>query len=211
MTDINLAELCKWATVKANAVAQLSPQHTPRSFFDQLLRQRDYSNCIRLLPHLLPARVAIWWGCQCVWDVFAPVPPANVMKTLQKVTRWAVDPSEDSRLGVGMETASEAHEAMDTSHGCLAVAVRWSSGSLLPPGWPELGPPGYASPRLVSGAILRAAVEREPMEYMEHYRQFLDLGMHLVARRNLWVPAPATIAEPRLEEMFASLTLAAGR
>lgn len=197
-----LKKLCILATVKPAALAQLRPEHTPRAFFDLLLEQRDYSNGIRLFPHLLPARVAVWWGCQCVWSVFAPTPPNDLVRTLQKVVRWVVDPSEANRLALG---PLEPYEAMWTTPGCLAVAVLWSGGSLAAPEWPAIPPPEYGTPRAVAGAVMRAAVEREPMEYMEHYRHFLDLGMHLVARRNLWVPAPAVAVEPRFDEAMAPL------
>jgi hypothetical protein len=94
-----------------------------------------------------------------------------------------VDPTDAHR-----EAARPAagDEPLQTPWGCLRMAVVWSGGSLNDAGLPVVAPADYATPRAVAGAIMLAGVFPDPIHYEERYRQFLDLGLHIAARRNLW-------------------------
>jgi hypothetical protein len=54
------------------------------------------------------------------------------------------------------------------------------------PELPTVAPPPHITALAVGGAVLLACVEREPMQYLEHYRHALDLGVEIARGRLLW-------------------------
>lgn len=187
-------EACAHVPLDDAARGLLRPDQTPRAFLDLLLAHERFADAVRLLPHLLPRRVAVWWGCQCVWDVTRRRGDDDARDTLRRVVRWVLAPGEARRWEV---RPADEQAALKTPHGCLAMAVLWSDGSLAPPALPLVPPPEHLTARLVGAAVLRAAVAVEPMRYEDRYRHFLDLGLHLAARRNLWTQfLPVETATP---------------
>lgn len=168
---------------------------SPRAYLELLLIEELWADAIRFLPHLLPRRGAVWWGCQCLWAALRPEVPAEVNQALRPVLAWIVDPSEENR------EAARPHDrsaALRSPSGCLRLAVTWSGGSLSDPGLPIVAPPPHATARMVSGAVLLAAVQRDAMRYEEKYRRFLDLGLHIAAGKNLWWQPAVEVETDRL-------------
>lgn len=142
-----------------------------------------FADAIRYLADLMPPRVAVWWACQCLWDVVRPHAPEEVRDALTVALQWVVEPSEEHREAA-RPTGPE--EPLDTAWGCLRMAVVWSGGSLNEAGLPVVPPENYATPRAVAGAIMRAALISDSLQQEQRFRQFLDLGLHIADRRNLW-------------------------
>lgn len=179
---LSAVDIAKHVLLQELARRLLRPDLSPRAYFDRLIFHGLWVDAIRIFPHLLPNQSAMWWGCQCLWDVARCGDSAEAKDTLRAVLRWVVNPSEAHRQAAHPVERS----ALKTPWGCLAMAVAWSGGSLSDPGLPVVPPPQPATARMVSGAVLLAAVQREPMRYEERHRRFLDLGLQIAAGQNLW-------------------------
>ena len=159
-----------------------------------VLALRDAELCrdaLRVLPHLLPVRAAAWWGCMCVWESKRNASDDRLILAIEAVHRWIVLPSETNRrtcehfgrvLGLGV------------SPGALAMAVFWSGGSMSAPDLPHVDPPPTLAAQVIAGTIQLAAVERDAVNYLSRYRQFLALGLEIASGRNLWTPS-GTLAD----------------
>jgi hypothetical protein len=181
------AEVAARCYLSKEARQLLRADLTPRAFFDLLVEQGRHADALRFLAQALPKRLAVWWGCLCNWHTARPEPPESVAAALHVAVRWALEPTEANRLAAG-EVGQK--EDCETSAGCLAMAAFWSSGSLTPSHLPAVPVPPDLTGRLVSGAVLLAAVERDAMQFREHYRQFLALGLDVLQGKNLWPPGP---------------------
>ncbi len=183
----NLQQL-ELSEVAQNLLAQaVSPSAYIRALRDQGL----CGDAIRALPHLLPARTAIWWGSLCVWDAQRDSTDPRRHLAMEAVVQWTQLPSETNRrtcehfgrlLGLGVST------------GALAMAVFWSGGSMSAPDLPHVDPPPALAAQVIGGTVQLAAVERDAVHYLDRYRQFLALGLEIASGRNLWTPS-GTLAD----------------
>lgn len=191
-TAADLAGVCSLSP----AAGELARPGLPLArYFDLLLERRLYADAIQALPHRLPRRAAVWWGCLCAWQANRPALAGPAATALAAALRWALEPTEEHRRAA--EGPAQA-AGMTTSAGALAWAAFWSGGSMLSqPDLPPVPPPPHVTAVVVAGAVLLAAVEREPMRFAEHYRLFLGLGLEVARGRLLWAdrgPAPAGLA-----------------
>lgn len=139
----------------------------------KLLQQQDLpEDGLRLLPHLLPRREAIWWGCLCAWEMTRQHEQSSCREALKAACCWVSDPSEANRRAA--QVPADAGN-LTTASSCLAAAVCWS----------EIGA-ADAGARLVVAAVLLAAVERAPLHYAEHCRRFLAMGLQVANGLHGW-------------------------
>lgn len=165
-------------TLSEQAQSLYHPERSCLAYLNLLLANALFADAIRYLPFLLSKREAVWWGCQCVWDAVRPDPLEEARDAIASAVRWVMDPREETRKAV-LENAN-AHQNLQTPWGCLVQAVAWTSGSLTPEHLPIVPPPEQAPARAIVGAVLLAAVQRDPFQRIERYRQYLDLGLKIL-------------------------------
>jgi hypothetical protein len=187
----------------------------PWAFIERLLERELYGDAICFLAQALPKRLAVWWGCECVWHLARPDPPEDVTAALQAAIQWVLDPTEANRRAAPADDRK-------TPAGCLALAAFWSGGSMTPPTLPLVSPPPDLTGRVVGGAILLAAVQRDAPRFREHYREFLALGLELARAQPFWtagtslpetdagVIAPAADEETKVSSVEVESPVAAG-
>jgi hypothetical protein len=149
------ADVAKSVRLSDAALKLLTPNHTPRQFFDVLAVVPALADdAIRFLAMALPKREAVWWGVMCVKDALArPVDPVTA-KAVASAEAWAKDPSEANRRNA--EAAANA-AGYGTAAGSLAAAAFWSGGSITPPSLAPVAPKEELTGVAVAGAVLLAA------------------------------------------------------
>lgn len=164
---------------------------TPQDFVRCLRDKGLAGDALTVLPHLLPHRVAIWWGCLCVWDAHRLQASEPHLLAMEAIVRWVHLPSEPHR-----RTCEHFGRAlgMNISPGALAMAAFWSGGSMSAPGMPHVPPPAGLAAQVVAGALHLAAVQRDAQHYLDHVRQYLAIGLDVAAGRLLWTPS-GTVAD----------------
>lgn len=176
------AEVCAQTELPDDVRGLLREGMMPEAFVQDLRERKLYREALGFVAHWLSARKAIWWGCECLWEVYRPAPPAPVDAGLGAIVRWVLKPVEENRRAVG---ALVEDLGLETPIGSLAYAAFASHGSLIPPGLPEVAaPPGLAAQIVASALLLAAAVD--PARTLECYHTFLTVASTVADDRNLW-------------------------
>jgi hypothetical protein len=185
--------ICRHSAPGDEARALLEEGQAPRPFLDLLIARRLHADAVRFLAHLLPKREAVWWAASCAREAAgAEVAPA-IEAALSKTESWVVDPGEENRRAA--MAAAEAAE-FGTPAGCAALAAFLSGGSLGPPEVAPIVPKDQLCAQAVSGAILLAAVVKEPDRAPEKLARFLERGLEVLEGTNRW-DRPAPPGRPR--------------
>ena len=171
----------------------LAAADAPRQFVCALQHQGLESDALRVLPHMLPHRVSVWWGCLCVWDAQRSQPNETHLLAIESVVRWVLLPSETLR-----RTCEHFGRALGpgVSPGALALAAFWSGGSMSAPDLPHVAPPVELTSQVIGSVLHMAAVERDPLRFADHYRQYLAIGLEVAAGRLLWTVSGTTADRP---------------
>jgi len=185
---VKAAEIAVPAKLNAAAMAALDPNFTPSAFLEELTRQGLHTDAIRFLAHALPKREAVWWACLCVRDSLTPETPPLSVVALQAAEKWVYTANEENRREA--MTRAEA-DGFNTPASWAAVAAFWSGGSMAPPNVPAVPPGETLTAAAVSGAILLAAVQREPERALEKYQRFLEYGVDIANGGNGRKRAPS--------------------
>jgi len=176
VTAARAADLCAHFDLTPEAKALLVDPMPPDLFLDLLIQKGHLLDVIALLAFALPKREAVWWACVCARDVLAPDAPAELDDAIKAAEAWVYKPTEENRRAA-MEKAERA--GFDKPASWAAVGAFWSGGSMAPPAAPVVPPAETLTAKAVSGAILLAAVQREPERAAERHRQFLDDGIDI--------------------------------
>jgi hypothetical protein len=148
---------------------------------------------------LLPKREAVWWACLCAREGcgadLAPAAGAAVLAS----ERWVAEPIEENRRAA-MAAAEAA--TFGTPAGCAALAAFLSGGSLGPPNVEPIPPGEDLTARAVAGAILLAAVVREPEKAPQKFQSFLARGLEVLHGSNRWEDAAPRAQEGRARPDF---------
>lgn len=166
----------------AQAQALLPGEPGVEAFLERLLQAGLYRDGIAFLAQALPPREAVWWACLCVRDAaFDDAPVPAVVSVLEAAEHWVYEPNEyNRRLAMSMaEKAGFANPASWTG-----VAAFWSGGSLAPEGAPVVPPSEDLKGRAVAGAILLAAVHKEPEKMEDKFRLFLARAFDIACGGN---------------------------
>ncbi len=75
---------------------------------------------------------------------------------------------------------------LEAPAGCAAMAAFWSGGSLGPPNVPVVPPGDTLTAHGAGGAVMLAAVKREPEKAAERHRKFIAMGMDVAGGTNRW-------------------------
>jgi hypothetical protein len=169
----------------------LGAEMSPTDYFAILRERRMFADALRFLAHAFPKRVAVWWGCLCVWSVNREAPGEPFEAALRAAVGWVLDPSEENRRAA--EKPGKAAGLGDPAGG-LATAVFLSGGSMTPPELPAVPPPEHMTGKVVGGAVLLAAVKYDASRQRDNYRAFAALGADVLQGQNLWTDKAAADA-----------------
>ena len=169
-------DVCAHFDLSEEAKGLLDDVIAPAAFLELLIEKGHLMDAIRLLAFALPKREAVWWACLCAREMLAQDAPPALDEVIKAAETWVYKPTEENRR-LAMEKAEKA--GFDKPASWAAVGAFWSGGSMAPPAAPVVPPAETLTAKAVSGAILLAAVQREPERAAERHRQFLDDGIDI--------------------------------
>lgn len=169
--------------LSAEAQPLARPGMTPAQLLDLLIEKQHYPDAVHLLAHGLPKREGVWWACVVSRQVGGGTMPAPVAAALKSAERWVHDPTEENRQAAlpSAEAATYGQPA-----GCAALGAFLSGGSLGPPTAPAVPPAEHLTGNAVAGAIILAAVMKEPEKANDKFKAFLTKGIEIGNGRGLW-------------------------
>jgi len=173
------------AELGEEAMALLRPDLHPLDFVALLMEKALFADAVRFIAHALPKREAVWWGWVCARRAAGENPPPKIRAALDATERWVAQPNEDNRRSA-MAAAQKAE--LGTAAGCAGLAAFFSGGSLAPPDAPAVPPGEFLAAKAVSGAVIFAAVAKEPERAPEKFRSFVAQGVEVTNRVKLWEP-----------------------
>jgi hypothetical protein len=176
------ADVAKTVRLSDAAKKLLTPELTPRQYFDALAAVPALADdAIRFLAAALPKREAVWWGVLCVKDAI-PKPAPEGAKAVAAAEAWVREPSEPNR-----RTAEAAANAAGygTPAGCVAAGAFWSGGSIAPASLPAVPPKDELTGVAISGAVLLASIVAAPSPEAAKAR-YLALGADVASGRSKW-------------------------
>ena len=176
------AEICRHATLSAEAAKLLREGMQPRAFLDMLIEKQHFADAVRFLAHSMPKREAVWWACLCGRPEKGAAVQAPVAAAQQAAEAWVADPSDEKRRAAHA-AAQLAGEG--TPMGLTCEAAFFSEGSIGPPEVKAVPPPEGLAATTAANAVILAAVA-EPAKMTVKYRQFLALGQDVAAGKNRW-------------------------
>jgi hypothetical protein len=173
------------AELGEEAMALLRPEMHPLDFVALLMEKALYPDAVRFIAHALPKREAVWWGWVCARRAAGDNPQPKIKAALEATEKWIAQPSEDNRRGA-MAAAQKAE--LGTAAGCAGLAAFFSGGSLAPPEAPVVPPGEFLSAKAVSGAVIFAAVAKEPERAPEKFKSFVAQGVEVTNRVKVFEP-----------------------
>ena len=192
ITAKSAGEVCARFALGDEAKKLLSDSMGVGAFLEKLVAEKQHADAVRLLAHALPKREAVWWALQCASEATGSEPPPAVTAALAATEAWVNSPTEENR-----RAAQPAYEAAElkTPAGCAALAAFMSGGSMAPPNVPAVPPGEHLTAHAASGAVMMAAVIKEPEKAPEKYERFLAKGIEAANKLDLF-KAGATFTAP---------------
>lgn len=157
----------------------------PLDFVALLMEKALYPDAVRFIAHALPKREGVWWGWVCARRAAGENPPAKIRGALDATERWIAQPNEENRR-LAMAAAQKAD--LGTAAGCAGLAAFFSGGSLAPPDAPVVPPGDFLTAKAVTGAVIFAAVSKDPERAPERFRSFVAQGVEVTNRVKVWEP-----------------------
>jgi len=173
------------AELGEEAMALVRGELHPLDFVALLMEKALYADAVRFIAHALPKREAVWWGWVCARRTAGEAPAPRIKGALDATERWIAQPNEDNRR-LAMAAAQKAD--LSTAAGCAGLAAFFSGGSLAPPEAPPVPPGDFLTAKAVSGAVIFAAVAKEPERAPEKFKSFVAQGVEVTNRVKLWEP-----------------------
>jgi hypothetical protein len=175
---------CRAALWNQQAQQLVTDDRRPQEILDSLVAADHLADAIRFFALALPKRSSIWWGTLCAWNAYGAQLTGEDLAALETTLSWLRSPGEINRRAA---EAAGRKASVRRPAGALAMAAFMSGGSISRPDLPFVEPGPQATARLVAGAILLAAVLREPLQYRDHYRQYLAIGLDVAHGRLGWL------------------------
>jgi hypothetical protein len=191
-TGRTLAQLCDAAGLSDEARALLAPGKAPRAFVEALIAAEAYPDAVGVLAHALPRREAVWWAWVCAKRAAGDAPPPAVDALLEATRVWIAEPTDPHRRAVMRQAEAVG---FDTAAGCAGLAAFFSGESLAPPDRDPVPPGEFMAAKAIAGSVVLAAVATEPERAAEKFREYLEQGMVVADKTDLWTP-PAAAARP---------------
>jgi hypothetical protein len=137
------------------AAEDISAAPSPQPSLDFLRGLGDSAtpeDAVTFCAYLLPRRVCVWWGHQCLKNLPDSL-AAQDGSLLELAELWVREPEEDRRyaaLDAGMMAP------VKTPGVWIALGAGWSGGSLAPPGMAPVVPQPFLTARAVNAGVLSA-------------------------------------------------------
>jgi hypothetical protein len=177
------AETTAVAELSEEGVALLRADLQPADYVRLLADNNLFPDAIRFLAHALPKREGVWWAWMCAKRSAGETPAANIKASLDATEKWIAQPTDENRRAA--HAAAEAAQ-YSTAAGCAGLAAFFSGDSLAPPESPAVPPGQFLTAKAVSGAVIFAAVTKEPAKAPEKFKQFITQGLDVTVRLKLW-------------------------
>ena len=176
-------EISAVAELGEEAMALLRPDLHPLDYVALLMEKALFPDAVRFIAHALPKREAVWWAWVCARRAAGESPQPQIKAALAATEKWIAQPDENNRR-LAMAAAEKAE--LGTAAGCAGLAAFFSGGSIAPPNAPAVPPGEFLTAKAVSGAVIFAAVAREPEKAPERFRSFVAQGLDVTNRVKLW-------------------------
>jgi len=173
------------AELSEEAIDVLRPDVQPPDYISLLIENNLFADAVRFLAHALPKREGVWWGWICAKKSSGDAPPPPIKASLEATEKWIAQPTDQHRRAA--YAAAEA-APFSSAAGCAGLAAFFSGDSLAPPDLPPVPPGEFLFAKAVSGAVIFAAVSKEPENAPDKFKQLLAQGMDVSARLKLWAP-----------------------
>lgn len=145
---------------------------------DLLASREQFLDALRVVAYGLTKRSAVEWALHCVRLAAGDDLSPPDREALDAAQAWIEKPEEAQRRRC--EKAAEAG-GYATPAAWVAAAAFWSGGSLAPPNVPVVPPGEHLTAHAACGAVMLAAVARQPEKAPQRYAQFLQIGKELLS------------------------------
>lgn len=149
--------------------------HDAAEFIQVLLNGEIPEEALMFCAYLLPRRMAVWWGHECLMQL-EHVLDDNDRFMLQLAAAWVASPREDERYAA-LDAAMDSRAK--TAGVWLALGAGWSGGSMSGADLPPVPPPPFLTARAVNGAILSAIARDDLAHRSETIARFTRMAVKL--------------------------------
>lgn len=144
-------------------------------------------DAISFVAHALPRREATFWAFTCARSGAGDEPEPSAAACMEAAKAWITEPTEANRRAT-MKAAEAA--GMGTPAGAVALAAFLSGPTLGPENQPAVPPDEHAGAKAIVGAVALSALALSPDDPTTAMTQFLERGLELADRVQLWSPPP---------------------
>jgi hypothetical protein len=177
------ADIAAVAELSEEAMGLLRPEIAPPDFVALLMSKKLYADAVRFVAHALPKREAVWWGWISAKRAAGADPPPKIKASLEATEKWVAQPDDESGRAA-MAAAKEAQTT--TAAGCAGMAAFFSGSSLGPAHVPPIPPGEFLTAKAVSGAVIYAAVGKDPANAPDRFQTFVTQGVEVAFKIKLW-------------------------
>lgn len=182
---LTAAKICSLLELSEESEQLLLPEHTPDTFIDTLIEQKQFADAISVLAFYLPKHQAVEWAHRCVQELLGDELSPDEQAVMLASQQWIDEPTEEHRRAA--QAAAEENEFQSIP--CwVALAAFWSGGSLAPPDSPAVPPDERLTSQGVSAAMVMTATHGDATKSEEKYQQILKTGQAILGSA---APLPA--------------------
>jgi hypothetical protein len=182
-TNSKTADIGAVAELGEEAMGLLRPEIAPQDYVALLMSKKLYADAVRFVAHALPKREAVWWGWISAKRAAGAEPPPKIKASLEATEKWIAQPDDEGGR-VAMAAAKEAQTT--TAAGCAGMAAFFSGSSLGPAHVPPIPPGEFLTAKAVSGAVIYAAVGKDPANAPDRFQSFVNQGVEVALKIKLW-------------------------
>jgi hypothetical protein len=182
-TNSKTADVAAVAELSDEATGLVRPEIAPQDYVALLMSKKLYADAVRFVAHALPKREAVWWGWISAKRAAGSEPPPKIKASLEATEKWIAQPDDESGR-VAMAAAKEAQTT--TAAGCAGMAAFFSGSSLGPAHVPPIPPGEFLTAKAVTGAVIYAAVGKDPVNAPDRFQSFVTQGVEVAVKIKLW-------------------------